>query len=52
MKNKITIELELNEKAVKKIEECLEDGTLKSLLESEINNNPDTFIEMLGLDNY
>lgn len=53
---KVQITLELNEKSVKMIEELegvQEEGlTLKTLLEQEINNNPDVFIEMLGLDNW
>lgn len=49
---KIKIELELNEKAVKKIEKHLEDDTIKSALEREINTDPESFIEMMGWDNY
>jgi hypothetical protein len=49
---KIKIELELNEKSVKKIEKYLEEDTLKTYLENEINNHPDIFIEYSGLDNY
>jgi hypothetical protein len=48
----IKIELELNAKAVKQIEKYLEDDTLKSYLENEINNETDAFIEYSGLDNY
>ena len=49
--NKIKIELELDAKVVRKIERLTEDD-MKSLLEDEINNNPDAFIEMMGYDNY
>jgi len=51
-KQTVQITLELNEKSVKKIENYLEEDTLKSFLEREINDNPECFIEMLGLDNY
>lgn len=47
----IEITLTLDAKAVKHIEKYLEDDTLQSYLESEINN-PETFVELLGLDNY
>lgn len=48
---KIKIELELSAAAVKKIED-LNGVSLKPLLESEINENVDVFIEMMGYDNY
>ena len=48
---KIQIVLELNEKAVKKIEK-LTDMNFKELLEGEVNGNIDAFIELLGYDNF
>ena len=51
MNKKITITLELDAIAVGKIEAAAEEG-FKTLLEKEINENPDVFIEMLGLDNW
>lgn len=48
---KIQIVLELNEKAVKKIEKLTE-MNLKELLESEINRDVDAFIESLGYDDF
>ena len=48
----IEITLTLDAKAVKHIEKYLEDDTLQSYLESEINDNPEAFVELLGLDNY
>lgn len=48
---KIQIVLELNEKAVKKIEKLTE-MNIKVLLEGEINVNTDAFIELLGYDNF
>ena len=51
MNKKITITLELDAIAVGKIEAAAE-GDIASLLESEINENPDAFIEMMGYDNW
>ena len=51
MNKKITITLELDAIAVGKIEAAAEEG-FKTLLEKEINENADVFIEMLGLDNW
>jgi hypothetical protein len=48
---KIQIVLELNEKAVKKIEKLTE-MHLKELLEWEINANTEVFIEQLEYDNF
>ena len=48
----VKVELELNEKSVKMIEKYLEEDTIKTYLENEINNHPDIFIEYSGLDNY
>lgn len=48
---KIQIVLELNEKAVKKIEKLTEIN-LKELLEGEINSDVDAFIESLGYDDF
>jgi hypothetical protein len=48
---KIQIVLELNEKAVKKIED-LTYTNFKELLQEEINNNTAEFIERLGYDNF
>lgn len=49
--NKVQITLELNEKIVKKIEKLTEEK-LKDLLEKEINESGEAFIEMLGYDNF
>lgn len=49
---KIKIELELNEKIVKKIEKLNDGEKLKDILEKEINENGDVFIEMMGYDDY
>jgi len=46
------IELALKPSAVKKLENLLEDDTLRSFLEREINENLEVFIETMGLDNY
>jgi len=51
MNKKITITLELDAIAVGKIEAAAEEE-LKTLLEKEINENTDAFIEMLGYDNW
>jgi len=51
MNKKITITLELDAIAVGKIEAAAE-GDIASLLESEINENADAFIEMFGYDNW
>ena len=51
MNKKITITLELDAIAVGKIEAAAEEG-FKTLLEKEINENPDAFIEMMGYDNW
>ena len=51
MNKKITITLELDADAVETIESAA-DGNLKSLLEQEINENTDAFIEMMGYDNW
>jgi hypothetical protein len=51
MNKKIKIELELDAAAVKKIEKLNGVG-LKQMLECEINENVDTFIEIMGYDNY
>ena len=48
--NKVQITLELNEKIVKKIEKLTEEK-LKDLLEKEINESGEVFIEMMGYDN-
>ena len=48
---KIKIVLELDAKSVKKIEKAADDN-IKNLIESEINNDPDCFIESLGYDNW
>ena len=47
---KVQITLELNEKIVKKIEKLTEEK-LKDLLEKEINESGEVFIEMMGYDN-
>ena len=47
---KVQITLELNEKIVKKIEKLTGDK-LKDLLEKEINESGEEFIEMMGYDN-
>ena len=49
--NKVQITLELNEKIVKKIEK-LTGENFKELLEKEINESPEAFIEMMGYDNF
>jgi hypothetical protein len=51
MNKKIKIELELDAIAVGKIEAAAEEG-FKTLLEKEINENADSFIEMMGYDNW
>ena len=51
MNKKITITLELDAIAVGKIEAAAEEG-FKTLLEKEINENADSFIEMMGYDNW
>ena len=51
MNKKIKVTLELDAIAVGKIEAAAE-GDIQSLLEDEINNNPDVFIEMMGYDNW
>lgn len=51
MNKKIKVTLELDAIAVGKIEAAAE-GDIQSLLEDEINNNPDAFIEMMGYDNW
>jgi len=47
----VIVKLQLNLDAVRKIEQMAEQD-IKALLETEINNNVDTFIEMLGYDNW
>ena len=47
---KITITLELNEKTVKKIEKLTGDK-FKDLIEKEINESGEWFIETMGYDN-
>ena len=49
--NKVQITLELNEEIVKKIEKLAEEN-LKDLLEKEINDAGDVFIELMGYDNF
>ena len=51
MNKKITITLELEAYAIEAIESAA-DGNIKSLLEKEINENTDSFIEMMGYDNW
>ena len=51
MNKKITITLELTEEAIMAIEQTAQ-VDIKTLLEKEINETPDVFIEMLGLDNW
>jgi hypothetical protein len=46
---KVKVELELNEDIVKRIEE-LTGGDFKELIEGEINESGDVFIEMMGYD--
>lgn len=46
----VVVKLQLSLDSVRKIERIAE-ADIKSLLEDEINNNPDAFIEMMGLDN-
>lgn len=48
---KVQITLELNEKSVKMIERLAEEK-LKDLLEKEINETPEVFIEKMGYDNF
>ena len=50
MNKKIKVVLELDAKAVKKIEQLAE-ADIKSLLEDEINN-VDAFIDVMGYDNW
>jgi hypothetical protein len=50
-KQLVTVPLSLNISAVMKIEEAAE-GKIKELLETEINQNTDAFIEMMGYDNW
>ena len=50
MNKKIKVVLELDAKAVKKIEKLAE-ADIKSLLEDEINN-VDAFIDVMGYDNW
>ena len=47
---KVQITLELNEKIVKKIEKLTGDK-FKDLIEKEINESGEVFIEMMGYDN-
>jgi hypothetical protein len=47
----IIVKLQLNLDAVRRIEKGAEQD-LKSLLETEINQNTDAFIEMLGYENW
>ena len=47
----IKITLELNAEAVKKIED-ITDCKIKLLLETEINNSPDAFVERMCYNNY
>ena len=51
MTKKVPVTLELSVAAVEKIERLAEQN-IKELLENEINNSTDTFIEMMGYDNY
>lgn len=46
----VLVKLELNLDAVRKIESRA-GADIKALLENEINNNPEAFIEMLGYGN-
>ncbi len=48
---KVTITLELSERMVKKIEKLAEED-IKTLLEKEINENGEEFIEALGYDDF
>jgi len=47
----VTVQLVLNAKMVKKIEKLAE-SDIKSLLEKEINENGEVFIEAMGYDNW
>lgn len=47
----VIVKLQLSLDSVRKIERVAE-ADIKSLLEDEINNNPDAFIEMMGYDNW
>ena len=47
----IIVKLQLNLDAVRTIEKNAEQD-IKSLLENEINNNTESFIEMMGYDNW
>lgn len=47
----IIVKLQLSIDSVRKIERTAE-ADIKSLLEDEINNNPEAFIEMMGYDNW
>lgn len=47
----IIVKLQLNLDAVRTIEKYAEQD-IKSLLENEINNNTESFIEMMGYDNW
>jgi len=47
----VKVELILSAKIVRKIEE-LSETNIKSLLEKEINENGEAFIEMMGYDNF
>lgn len=48
---KVQITLELNERSIKMIEKMSEEK-IKELLEKEINENPESFIETMGYDNF
>lgn len=50
-KGSVIVKLQLSLDSVRKIEQVAE-ADIKSLLEDEINNNPEAFIEMMGFDNY
>ena len=47
----VQITLALNADIVRRIEKGAEQD-IKSLLETEINQNPDSFIEMMGYENW
>jgi hypothetical protein len=51
-KNAQIVQLHLKPSVVKKIEKLLKNETVQEFLEREINETPDCFIEMMGLDNY
>jgi hypothetical protein len=51
MNKKIIITLELDADAIEAIESAA-DENIKSLLEKEINENTDSFIEQMGYDNW